>query len=98
MAEKKRCEQCHVEKELDLFCKVTNQYTGVHSMSICKDCYKSNTEERSRRQAEEWEARKAAWEAARETERRTREEAHKRAGQAEQERLVHQQALEAWYQ
>ena len=90
IAEKKECEQCHAEKELDLFRKVTNQYTGVHPMSICKDCYNSNNEKRKLRQAEEWEARKIAWE----TEGRTREEARK---QAEQERLVRQQVLEAWY-
>lgn len=79
MAETKLCEQCHIEKDNGLFRKVTNQYTGVHPMGICKDCYNSHNEERKRRQAEEWEAR---------------EEARKLA---EQERLVRQQALEAWY-
>jgi hypothetical protein len=79
MAETKLCEQCHIEKDIRLFRKVTNQYTGVHPMSICKDCYNSNNEVRKRRQAEEWEAR---------------EEARK---QAEQERLVREEALEAWY-
>src|SRR5260221_2149459 len=47
------CEQCHNEKDVDLFRKVTNQYTGVHLMSICKDCYNSNIEARKRKQEEE---------------------------------------------
>jgi DNA polymerase-3 subunit epsilon len=88
MAEKKECEQCHAEKELDLFRKVTNQYTGVHPMSICKDCHKSNNEERTRRQAEEWEARKAAQEA----ERRAQEEAQEqRRQQQEAERVLREE-------
>ena len=53
--ERKLCEQCHGEKDIDLFRKVTNQYTGVHPMSICKECYNSNNEERKRRQEEEWQ-------------------------------------------
>ena len=93
MAEKKECEQCHIEKDIGLFHKVTNQYTGVHPMSICKDCYKSNNEEQKRRQAEEWEAREEARKQA-EQKWLVREEARK---QAEQEWLVRQQALEAWY-
>ncbi len=56
---KKICEQCQAEKELELFHKVTNQYTALHPMGICKECYKSNNEERKRRQAQEWEARTA---------------------------------------
>src|SRR6266516_584589 len=55
MAEKKICEQCHDEKDIDLFRKVTNQYTGVHPMSICKECYNSNNEDRKRKQEEEWQ-------------------------------------------
>jgi hypothetical protein len=59
-AEKKQiCEQCHEEKDIDQFRKVTNQYTGVHPMSICKDCYNRNNEDRKRKQEEELEARKA---------------------------------------
>lgn len=88
-AEKKECEQCHAEKAIELFRKVTNQYTGVHPMSICKDCYKSNQEEWKRRQAAEWKAREAEREAG-----RAREESRK---QVEQESLARQQALEAWY-
>ena len=56
--ERKRCEQCHDEKDIGLFRKVTNQYTGVHPMSICKECYNGNNEALKRKQAEEWEARK----------------------------------------
>ncbi len=70
---KKICEQCQAEKELELFHKVTNQYTALHPMGICKECYKSNNEERKRRQAQEWEARTAG--------RRARDEAYKQAGQ-----------------
>ena len=55
MAEKKICEQCHDEKDIDVFRKVTNQYTGVHPMSICKECYNRNNEDRKRRQEEEWQ-------------------------------------------
>src|SRR5437764_13591122 len=59
-AEKKKiCEQCHDEKDIDRFRKVTNQYTGVHPMSICKDCYSNNSEERERKQEAEYEARRA---------------------------------------
>ena len=57
--ERKICEQCGVEKTIDLFRKVTNQYTGIHPMSICKDCYNSNAEECKRRQEAEWKAREA---------------------------------------
>src|SRR5437588_5141981 len=56
--ERRRCEQCHDEKDIGLFRKVTNQYTGVHPMSICKECYNGNNEALKRKQAEEWEARK----------------------------------------
>jgi hypothetical protein len=89
MVEEKECEQCHIKKGIGLFHRVTNQYTGVHPMSICKDCYKSNREETKRRQAEEWEARRKAQEW--EEWRRIREE------EAEEERLARQQALDAWY-
>ena len=49
----KICAQCGTEKDIDQFRKVTNQYTGVHPMSICKACYKTN-QEPGKRQMEEW--------------------------------------------
>ena len=96
MAEKKECEQCHAEKELDLFRKVTNQYTGVHPMSICKDCYKSNQEARQRKQEEEWEAGRAAREQ-RQRERVEREAYEERAREDQERQARQQAALEAWY-
>ncbi len=57
--ETKVCEQCHIEKDIGLFRKVTNQYTGVHPMSICKECYQGNQDARQQQQAAEWEARQA---------------------------------------
>jgi hypothetical protein len=56
----KICKQCQAEKDIELFHKVTNRYTGVHPMSICKDCYKSNQEAQRLKQEEEWEARRKA--------------------------------------
>lgn len=53
------CAQCNVEKDIDLFRKVTNQYTGVHPMSICKECYRANQEETRRRMEEARSARQA---------------------------------------
>lgn len=94
---KKLCEQCHDEKDIELFRKVTNQYTGVHPMSICKDCYKSNQEAQRLKQAAEWEAGAATRVAQRQQEREEREAREERDRQ-EQERLARQQAaLEAWY-
>src|SRR5713101_1339407 len=87
------CEQCHAEKDIELFRKVTNQYTGVHPMSICKECYKSNQEARQQKQAEEWEVQKAVLKEKQE-ECQKREERERRS---EQEHLARQQALEAWY-
>jgi hypothetical protein len=83
MAEKKECEQCHAEKELDLFQRRRNKTDG--RMRICAQCYMDNLHETQRRQAEaiqKWEQ-----------ERIERE----RQKQQEQERLARQQALEAWY-
>ena len=57
--QKKRCEQCQAEKDVAQFRKVTNQYTGVHPMSICRECYDKNSEERKQREAAEMEARTA---------------------------------------
>ncbi len=89
--EKKHCEQCHAEKDIGLFRKVTNQYTGVHPMSICKECYKSNQQAQQQKQEEEWKARNAV----RKREQERRVEPDRRS---EQERLARQQAcLEAWY-
>jgi hypothetical protein len=92
----KVCEQCHAEKDVELFRKVTNQYTGVHPMSTCKECYNGNQEARKLQQAKEWEAGAAAREQ-RQRERAEREAYEERAS-LEQERLARQQAaLEAWY-
>src|SRR5215467_7763153 len=90
------CEQCHTEKDIGLFRKVTNQYTGVHPMSICKSCYNSNLEARKRKQEEEWEAGRAAREQ-RQRERAEREGHEERLRRFEQEQMAHQQAIDAWY-
>jgi hypothetical protein len=100
----KMCEQCHAEKDIELFRRVTNQYTGVHPMGICKECYKSNQEAQQQKQAAEWEAKRP------ERERFQRQrEAHEKLEEAsrrfkqehghsfEQEILEREQALEAWY-
>jgi len=70
--EKKVCAQCGVEKDIRQFRKVTNQYTGVHPMSICKECYKSNQEAQQRHQEEARETRQAALDKEREAQRQTR--------------------------
>jgi hypothetical protein len=54
------CTQCGVEKALSAYRKVTNQYTGVHPMSICRDCYKANQEAHEVQAAATWEASRAA--------------------------------------
>lgn len=54
------CAQCGAEKDVDQFRKVTNQYTGVHPMSICKACYTANQQAQKRKWEEEAEARKTA--------------------------------------
>ena len=89
----KVCEQCHAEKDIGLFRKVTNQFTGVHPMSICKACYNSNQEARKLQQEEEWNARKVV----REREQVERKEREERDLRLEQEHLEHQRTLEAWY-
>ncbi|MFL5624267.1 MAG: hypothetical protein ACJ788_01565 [Ktedonobacteraceae bacterium] len=93
---KKMCEQCHAEKDIEFFRKVTNQYTGVHPMSICKECYNGNQEARQLQQAKEQEARAAAREQ-RQRE-RTEREAYEERVRLEQEHLARQHAaIEGWY-
>lgn len=94
--EKKVCAQCGVEKDIGQFHKVTNQYTDVHPMSICKECYKSNQEAQRQKQAAEWESLKATVNVRLE-DRQTQEEREERERLFEQERLARQQAEEAWY-
>lgn len=97
--EQRRCEQCKEVKNVDRFRKVTNMYTSVHYMSICKDCYSHNQAE-CKKQAE------AVWEAGREEreERRKSEECMQRMilarqreqQEREQQQKEHQQ-LDAWF-
>lgn len=94
---KKMCEQCHAEKDIELFRKVTNQYTGVHPMGICKECYQGNQEARQQKQAAEWEARKALREKEHQESEEERLARQERERIAEQKLLAQQQALEAWY-
>src|SRR6266702_4155804 len=56
--ERKRCEQCQAEKDIGLFRKVTNMYTAVHRMSICKECYITNQKATQQRIEEEFQRRK----------------------------------------
>ncbi len=92
----KICAQCGTEKDIDQFRKVTNQYTGVHPMSICKACYKTN-QEPGKCQMEEWkqeaELRKhwGTEKAEREARERVRE-AEERAQQETRQRWYAQQS------
>ena len=70
--EKRVCAQCGVEKNIGQFRKVTNQYTGVHPMSICKECYQSNQDARQPQQEEAQETRQAALDKEQEAKRLTR--------------------------
>jgi hypothetical protein len=101
MAETQVCQQCHVEKDMERFGQVKNMYTALHRMPICKDCYKSDREERKRREAEEWEARRLAREAEEREAQRRREEWRTQCqayeAEVEQRRLARQQALDTWY-
>lgn len=100
----KICEQCHAEKNIDLFYMVTNQYTGLHPMSLCKDCYKGNLEAQKRKSRTEWEAGAERRERAREQTlqvQKARDEQEREREQRDQEyreRQERQQELqEAWY-
>jgi len=77
----KRCEQCGIEKDIGLFRKVTNQYTGVHPMSICKDCHKSN-QERGTREAQERQEKEAQERIEREQQKRQERERQEQEQQA----------------
>ena len=85
--ETKICEQCHAEKGIGLFRKVTNQYTGVHPLRICKECYQSNQDAWQQQQAAEWEARKAL------REKEHRESEAERLVREERERIAEQKHL-----
>lgn len=50
--ERKRCEQCTEEKEIEQFRLVKNMYTEAKRMRICKKCYGENLEETQRRSQE----------------------------------------------
>jgi hypothetical protein len=56
-SERKRCEQCKQDKEIELFRLVKNMYTEVKRMSICKKCYGENQEETRRRNEEDMRRR-----------------------------------------
>ena len=93
----KTCKQCNIEKDIQLFRMVSNKYTGIHPMSICKECYKSNQEIMRQKQAAEWEALNAELLKKQQEERQRREEYEERERQIAEEQQVRQQALEAWY-
>lgn len=72
---KKRCEQCHAEKELDLFHKSNSKTDG--RMRICAQCYKDNLHETQRRQAElmqKWEQERIEREQQKQQERERQEQ------------------------
>jgi hypothetical protein len=56
-SERKRCEQCKQDKEIELFRLVKNMYTEAKRMSICKKCYGENQEETRRRNEEDMRRR-----------------------------------------
>jgi hypothetical protein len=74
VSEKKVCEQCHAEKDIEEFRKHANKYVPSHRMSICKVCYKQNQEERQRQYEARMEEQKRQEEAVREAERQEREQ------------------------
>jgi hypothetical protein len=102
--ERKQCEQCKETKDMTDFRKVVNQYTSVHFMSICRECYNRNLDERKRRLEVEWEAGRERREAMYRLKEHSqeweegREEREEQARQREQEQLAYQQSIDAWYQ
>ena len=74
----KQCEQCKETKSVTCFRKVGNMYTGIHYMSICKDCYSHNQKEDRRRWEEQQKQHEAEQAAKEETERIAREQEQQR--------------------